>query len=67
MVHRGSTDDLLSLQISNGVVLQSRDLQLSCNTLYLLNPRLCFSIVLKRDSFVYRDDSFGRDANRTTN
>ena len=50
LVHRGSTDDLLLLQIS-------RDLNLSHNTLYLLIPRLCCFIVLKRDLFVYRDDS----------
>ena len=31
--------------------------QLSRNTLYLLSPRLCFFIVLKRDLFVFRDDS----------
>ena len=53
----GSTDDLLMLQISSGVVLQSGDLQLSCNTLHLLSPCLCFFIVLKRDLFVYHDDS----------
>ena len=29
-------------EISSGVVEQSRDLQLSCNMLYLLRPRLCF-------------------------
>ena len=56
LFHRGSTDDLL-LQISSGVVCQTRDLHLSRNTLYLLSPRLCFFIVLKRDLFVYRDDS----------
>ena len=56
LVHRGSTDDLLLLQISSGVVWQNRDLQLSRNTLYLLSPRLCFFIVLKRDLFVYIDD-----------
>ena len=27
------------------VVLQSRDLQLYCNTLYLSSPRICFFIV----------------------
>ena len=54
---RNSTDCLLLLQISSGVVWQSRDLQLSCTTLYLLSPRLCFSIVLERDLFFYRDDS----------
>ena len=32
------------------------DLHLPRNTLYLLSPRLCFFIV-KRDLFVYRDDS----------
>ena len=52
-----STDDLLLLQISSGVVWQSRDLQLSRSTLYLLSPCLCFFILLKRDLFVYRDDS----------
>ena len=57
LVHRGSTDDLLLLQISSCVVWQTRDLHLSRNTLYLLSPRLCFFIVLKRDLFVYRDDS----------
>ena len=57
LVHRGLTDDLLLLQISSGVVWQTRDLYLSCNTLYLLSPRLCFFIVLKRDLFIYRDDS----------
>ena len=35
---------------------QSRDLQLSRNTLYLLRSRLCFFIILKRDLFVYCDD-----------
>ena len=40
-----------------GVVWQTWDLNLSCNTLYLLSPRLCFFIVLKRDLFVYHDDS----------
>ena len=44
------------LQISSGVVWQTRDLHLSRNTLYLLSPHLCFFIVLKRDLFVYRDD-----------
>ena len=51
------TDDLLLLQISSGVVWQTRDIHLSRNTLYLLSPRLCFFIVIKRDLFVYRDDS----------
>ena len=58
LVHRGSTDDLFLLQISRCVVWQTRDLHLSHNTLYLLSPRLCFFIILKRDLFVYRDDSF---------
>ena len=57
LVHRRSTDDLLLLQISSGVVWQTRDLHLSRNTLYLLSPCLCFFIVLKRDLFVYRDDA----------
>ena len=29
---------------------------MSCNTLYLLSPGLCFFIVLKRDLCVYCDD-----------
>ena len=45
LVHRGSTDDLPLLKISSGVVSQSRDLQLSRNTLYLFRHRLCFFIV----------------------
>ena len=56
LVHRGSTVDLL-LRISSGVVWQTRDLHLSNNMLVLLSPRLCFFIVLKRDLFVYFDDS----------
>ena len=55
LVHRGSTDDLLLLQNSSGVVWQSSELQLSRNSLYLLNPLLYFS-VLKRDLFVNCDD-----------
>ena len=58
LVHRGSTDDLLLLQISSCVIWQTRDLHLSHSTLYLLSPRLCFFIVLITiDLFVYRDDS----------
>ena len=57
MSYRGSTYDLLLLQISSGFVWQTRDLHLSRNTLYLLSPPLCFFIVLKRDLFVYPDDS----------
>ena len=45
VVHRGSSDDPLLLQISSGGVLQSRDLRLSRSTLYLLSCRLCFFIV----------------------
>ena len=30
---------------------------LSCNTLYLLSPRICFFIILKRGLIVNRDDS----------
>ena len=60
LINLGSTNDLRLLQISSGVVWQSRDLQLSRNTLYLLRPRLCFFIVLKCDLFVYRDDSLTR-------
>ena len=37
------------LQISSVVLWQTRDLHLLRNTLYLLSPRLCFFIVLKRD------------------
>ena len=54
--HRDSTDDLLLLQISCSAVRQTRNLQLSRNTLYLLSPRLCFFIVLTY-LFVNRDDS----------
>ena len=54
LVHRGSTD---LLQISSGVVSQTRDLHLSHNTLYLLSHRLGSFIVLERDLFVYRDYS----------
>ena len=57
LVHWESTDNLLLLHVFGGVVWQSRDLQLSCNTFHLLNPRLCFFIVLKRDLFVYCDNS----------
>ena len=57
LAHRGSTNYLLLLQISSGVVRQSFDLQLSRNTLYLLSLRLCFFLVLNRDLYVYRDDS----------
>ena len=45
------------LQISSGIVLQSRDTQLSHNTLYLLRPRLSYFKVLDSDLFVYLDDS----------
>ena len=57
LIHRGSTDDLLLLQISSGVIRQSRDFQLSRNTLCLLGHCLCFFIVLKRDLFIDHDDS----------
>ena len=57
LVHRGSTDHLLLLQISSGVVWQTRDLHMSHSTLFRLSPRLCLFIVLKRDLFVYRDNS----------
>ena len=40
---------------SSGVVLQSWDLQLSRNALYLLSHRLSYLIALRRDLFVYRD------------
>ena len=60
LVHWGSSDDLLLLQISSYVVWQTMDLHLSCNTLYLLSPCLCFFIVLKRELSVYREDSFTR-------
>ena len=57
LVQRGSTDDLRLLHIFNGFVWQTRDLHLACTTLYLLSPRLCFFIELKRELIVYRDDS----------
>ena len=53
----GSTSDLLSLQISTGVLWQSKDIQLSRNTLYLLSPRHCFFIVVNIDLYVNRDNS----------
>ena len=56
MVHKVSVDDTL-LHISSGVAWQLRGFTLSCNTLYLLSPRLFFFTVLKRDFFIYRDDS----------
>ena len=51
---------VLWLQISSGVVWQTRDLLLSRNTLYLLSHRLCFFIVLICDLIVNRDDSWMR-------
>ena len=57
LVHRGTTGDFLLLQIFSCVVWQTRDFHLSRNTLYLLSHRLCFFIILKRDLFVYLDDS----------
>ena len=48
---------VLLLQISIGVVWQTRDLHLSRNTLYLLSPPLCLFIVLICDLIVNRDDS----------
>ena len=38
LVNRSSTDDLLLLQTSSGIVWQSRDIHLSRNTLYMLRP-----------------------------
>ena len=49
--------ELLLLRMSSGVVWQCRDLQLSRSSLYLLSHRICFSMVLKCDVCVYRDDS----------
>ena len=40
LAHRGSTGDSRLRQIFSGVVWQSRDLQLSRNTMYLSSPRL---------------------------
>ena len=58
LVDRASIDVFFCLlQVSSGVVWQTRDLQLSRNTLYLLSPRLCFFIVFNHDLFVNRDDS----------
>ena len=51
--------------------LQTRDLHLSRNTLYLLSSSLCFFKVLKRDLFVFLDNIIdeldGYHANRTPN
>ena len=49
LVHRGSTDARLLVQISIRVVWQTRDLHLSRNRLYLSSPRYCFFIVLERN------------------
>ena len=57
LVDRGSTDYLLLLQISSGFVWQTRDLHLSCNTLYPLSHRLRFFIVTKLDLCFDREDS----------
>ena len=57
LVHRSSTDDIRLLQISSSVVWQTRDLHLSCNTLYRLSVRLRFYIVFKRELFDYHDNS----------
>ena len=56
VVHRNSTDDLLLLQISSGVVKQTKDLQLSHSILHMLSPRICFIIVVNHDLFVNRDE-----------
>ena len=47
---------LILLQISSGGVWQSRDLQLSRSTLYLLSPRLCFFKLVNHDLLVNPDD-----------
>ena len=46
LVYWSSTGDLLLLQISSGVIWQSRDLQLSRYTLYVLSDSWSFFIVL---------------------
>ena len=58
----------LCFRYPSGVVWQSRDLQLSRNTLYRLSPRLCF-FVSSRDLFltVVHWRVQGYHANRTTN
>ena len=48
--------DLLLLQISSGVVWQTRELHLSCNSLYLLSPSLYFFIVINLYLFVNHED-----------
>ena len=55
--HWGSTDCLLLLRIFSGVVWRSGDLHLSCNTLCLSSPRLCFFKVIWLDLFVGCGDS----------
>ena len=57
--HEQTRSDRVYYFLFVGVFLTrpTRDLHLSHNTLYLLSPRLCFFIVLKRDLFFYHDDS----------
>ena len=52
MVHRGSTDDHLLLQISSGVVWQT----VTQHVVSVESSSLLLHL-LKRDLFVYRDDS----------
>ena len=54
---RGSTGDSRLLQIVSGSVLQSRDLQLSRNTLCMLSSCLWFFIVHFVIYFLDRGDS----------
>ena len=58
LFHRGSTDDLLLLQISSCVVWQTRDFHSVTQHVVSVESCLCFFIVLKHDLFVYRDDSW---------
>ena len=51
--------------IFSDVVWQPHHLQLSRKTLYLLNPRPCFFVILECALFVYLDDSWV--TMRTTN
>ena len=57
LVHRGSTDDFYCIRIS-AVLFDTPGLSMYRNTLYLLNLRLCFIILLYHYLFVYYDFVF---------
>ena len=57
---------LVTFFCSSGVVWHSMIIQLSCNTLYLLCPRVYFFIVVNHDLQVNRDDSLIMRTERLT-